>query len=500
MNQEEKRIVDVIKIKQFLMNFNSKSTKNSYRSHLKKFFKTIKADPETYFDGDRDYASDVKKFAQSISGGPPLSQKTTLTCIRTFLSEYDVELKSKIWRGINNRIKGRTPVTDNVKPINSQLKQILQHADVKSKALFLMMSSSGMRISEALHITFNHINIEKRNITIPGAFTKNGNTCHTYFTEETKDALLEWLKIRETYLKHSFHKSKYVRNMFAKRGVTIDRKDGDWTIKKNGVVMSSDDIIQKENRIFPFSASNTSKVWGALLEKTGIPLNEKVHDPRLSHPRYKYHIHSLRKFFTGSLSNDGVPEAFIDKYVNHTEQYHGAYKSKTPNELKEMYEKHCSCLAVFSDLDKFDKLYKPKIAEQDTAISSLIHTNKGYEDLIQQLKEQNERLESVSNHQFDRIRMLEYRMEDMSYQRALDQDQNATEEMKEKDYLKKFPTAKERKRDWDRLYNLMKADKNMTAEEKSRYWFLNDRIYWRLRNKEGAKKHWIDGLITPKDM
>ena len=116
--------------------------------------------------------------------------------------------------------------------------------------------------------------------------------------------------------------------------------------------------------------------------------------------------------------------------------------------------------------------------------------------MIQQLKEQNERIERVSNHQFDRIRMFEYRIEDMSYQRALDQDQNATEEMKEKEYLKKFPTAKERKRDWDRLYNLMKTDKNMAEDEKSRYWFLNDRIYWRLRSKEGTKKHWTDDLIT----
>lgn len=377
MDQEEKRIIDAVKIKQFLMNFKSKSTRKSYRSHLKKFFKTIKADPDTYFDGDRDYGLDVKKFAQSINGSPPLSQKTTLACIRTFLSEYDVELKSKIWRGINNRIKGRAPVTDNVKPTNSQLKQILQHADVKSKALFLMISSSGMRISETLHLTFNDINIEKRNITVPGAFTKNGNTCHTYFTEETRDALLEWLKERETYLKHSFYKSKYVRNMFAKRGIIVERKDedSDWIIKKDGVVMSNDDIIKEESRIFPFSASNTSKVWGALLEKTGSPLNEKVHDPRLSHPRYKYHIHTLRKFFTGSLSNDGVPEAFIDKFVNHTEQYHGAYKSKTLEELKDMYEKHCGCLAVFSDLDKVHKQITPKLQEQDIAISSLTREN-----------------------------------------------------------------------------------------------------------------------------
>jgi integrase len=395
MDQEEKQIVDAIKIKQFLMNFKSKSTRTSYRSHIKKFFETIKADPDTYFDSKRDYESDVKKFAQSINGSPPLSQKTTLACVRTFLSEYDIELKSKIWRAINNRIKGRAPVTDNVKPTNSQLKQILQHADAKSKALFLVMSNSGMRISEALHLTFNDVDVEKRNITIPGAFTKNGNTCHTYFTEEAKDAMLEWLKERETYLKYSFYKSKYVRAMFAKRGIIIDRKDenSDWTIMKNGVEISNNDLIKEENRIFPFSRGIAEKVWNNLLEKTGSPLNEKVHDPRLSHPRYKYHIHTLRKFFTGSLSNDGVPEAFIDKYVNHTEQYHGAYKSKTLEELKDMYEKHCGCLAVFSDLDKVHKQIKPKLQEQDIAISSLTRENERLHKEIEMDKFQIDKLQ-----------------------------------------------------------------------------------------------------------
>ncbi len=148
-----------------------------------------------------------------------------------------------------------------------------------------MMSSSGMRISEALHLTFNDINIEKRNITIPSAFTKNGNTHHTYFTEEAKDTLLEWLKGRETYLKYSFYKSKYIRTMPAKRGTIIDGKDedSDWIITKNGVEISNNDLIKEENRIFPhvtracqgvvFKDVDTVK---SLIEKTKTKTGLKV--------------------------------------------------------------------------------------------------------------------------------------------------------------------------------------------------------------------------------
>ncbi len=133
---------------------------------------------------------------------------------------------------------------------------------------------------------------------------------------------------------------------------------------------------------------------------------------------------------------------------------------------------------------------------RDISAERIFEATKKELEKLQQLKIQNERLESVSNHQFDRIRMLEYRMEDMSYQRALDQDQDANLKKEEKEYLCKFPTAKERKRDWENLYNLMKTGNDITAEEKTRYWFLNNRIYQRLRSKEGTEKHWIDDLIT----
>jgi len=491
-NQKESEVIE-----SFLLNFESDSTRRSYRCHIKNYFNTIGVDePETYFNNGRNYEVDVKKFAQSLQAKPPLSQKTMIACIRTFLSENNVDLKNKTWRNINHRIKGRRPVTDNVRPTNTQLKQILQHSDIKSKALFLTISSSGMRIGETLKLTLDDIDIENRTITIPGKHTKTGEKCITFFTKEAKDALLEWLKIRKTFLKRSLYKSKYVRKMFEKQGIIINRNKGEdkWHITKDGKPITNRALIKEDKRIFPFSEVNATGMWNLLLEKSGC--NEKETDKRLKYPRYKFHIHTLRKYFISNMENVGVPESYINKYVNHVERYNGAYTPVTIQELRKKYDEHCNCLTVFSETYKVHKEIKSKIIEQDTAISSLTCKNKEYEDLIQHLKKQNERLESVSNHQFDRIRMLEYRIEDMSYQRALIQDQDAMGEREEKEYLKKFPTAKERKKDWDKIYNSMKTGKDMTEEEKSRYWFLNDRIYQRLKNKEGTEKHWIDGLIT----
>ena len=482
----------------------SKGTEMTYRSHLKEYFKVLKVkDPDKYFDNGRDYKTDVKDFALAIRDRPPNTQKSKLSCIRKFLSEYDIEFPSKFWNRIKmeNHLKGNRTIVEEKIPNNSQLKQILQFGGIKERALFLLNATSGTRIDEVLSLTFNDIDMENRMIRIREEATKSRYKRITFFTEEAKEALEAWLELRPKYLRNSYAKSKFVRESFEKYGYKFNRfKNGTWGISKDGKPITKEQLVENENRIFPFRYHTALNIWRRLLEEAGSPFNEKDENPKLKFPRYKFHIHTLKKFWFRCLENTGANRNHIDSMGAHESELNNTYAKFAPETLKETYDQNSNSLSIFSDMDKFDKMYKPKIAEQDTAISSLARTNKEYKDLISQLKEQNERMERVSNHQFDRIRMLEYRIEDMSYYRAVEQDQDTILKKEEKEYLYKFPTVKERERDWQRLYNLMKTGKDMTTEEKSRYWFLNERIYWRLRNKEGIGKHWIDVLIAPKDM
>ncbi len=485
----------------------SKSTEMSYRSHLKEYFRILKVkDSDKYFDNERDYKTDVKDFALAIRDRPGNTQKSKLSCIRKFLSEYDIEFPSKFWNRVKmeNHLKGNRTIVEEKIPNNSQLKQILQFGGIKERALFLLNATSGTRIDEVLSLTFNDIDMENRMIRIRAEVAKSRYKRITFFTEEAKEALEAWLELRPKYLRNSYVKSKFVRESFEKQGYKFNRVESGngwtWEVSKDDKPITTEQLVEKENRIFPFRYHTALDMWKRLLEEAGSPFNEKDENPKLKYPRYKFHIHTLKKFWFRCLENTEANRNHIDSMGAHESELNNTYAKFAPETLKETYEKYSNSLSIFSDMDKFDELYKPKLAEQDTAISSLTRTNKEYKDLIQQLKEQNERLDRVSQHQFDRIRMLEYRIEDMSYYRAVEQDQDTILKKEEKEYLKKFPTVKERERDWQRLYNLMKADKNMTAEEKSRYWFLNDRIYWRLRSKEDTKKHWIDELIAPKGM
>lgn len=139
------------KIDQFLAMF-SPTTQTVYKSHLKSFFKSIDADPKTYFDGERDYEADVTQFWLSMKDRPPKTIHSAIHAVKSFLREYDIEIPYKFWNKINRRTKGSRAVTIEEIPTNSQLKEILQHGGIKARALFLMLSSSGMRIGEALQL------------------------------------------------------------------------------------------------------------------------------------------------------------------------------------------------------------------------------------------------------------------------------------------------------------------------------------------------------------
>ena len=352
MDENKNLIKNAGVIEDFLLNFKSSSTKRSYRSHLNTYFKTISVEqPDDYFNDNRNYEMDVKQFAQTLQNRPPLTQKTILACIRSFLAENEVDLKLKTWRRLNHRIQGRKPVTENVAPTTEQLKKILNHADIKGKALFSLIATSGMRITETVNLTFDDIDRKNRIIRISGTLTKNGDKCITFFTEEAKKYLEDWLKIRDKFLEQSFYKSKYVRKMFAKKGIVFKKvgtknNNNVWEITKDGKTISNKDLIKEENRIFPFSNINAERIWCNLLEKSG--LNEKETDSRLKHPRYKLHIHTLRKFFSTKLEDMKVPQSYIDQYTNHTERYNGSYTLHTIEQLKKVYDNYSSCLNIFA--------------------------------------------------------------------------------------------------------------------------------------------------------
>jgi len=314
-------------IKRFLNNFVSKSTIGSYKAHLKAFFNFLDVNPDDYikdvrrmdYNGRLDfldkYESDVTAFWQYLNkeGKTPKTISDAVSVVRVFLKENRINLDDKVWDNIRRRGKGREPITEDKAPTNRQLKSILIHGDAKSKALFLILSSSGMRITEALSLIPSDIdfNSNPTKINIRAITTKTKSKRVVYISNEARDSLMEWLKIKDDYIQTAIKRTNLPN------------------IKK----------LADDDRIFPFQPSNARNVWNGLIKKTGLTEKDKTTD------RYIYHIHTLRKFFRTQFSKQD--RDICEILLGHQGYLNRAYLRITDKQIKEAYLKGVKHLLVF---------------------------------------------------------------------------------------------------------------------------------------------------------
>jgi integrase len=331
------------KIEEFLLNYHAKSTINTYRCFLKRFFVGIDSDPDTYFNENRNYEADVKQFHHDLIDNPPKTIYTALTVVRVFLSENDIELPTKFWRGIRNRTKGSRAVTDDRVPSNLELKKILSHADVRARAFFLTLASSGMRIGEACLIKINDVDLDSNPSTIHmrAEYTKSGNKRICFLSDEARDAINAWLIHRDRYLITACRRSKAFEGYHK-------RKE-----KKS----------PNDNRLFPFSKGTATDVWNRLLKNAefgDVDERTKVH---------KMHPHTLRKFFRTRLSLK-VPLDVVEALMGHEGYLTAAYRKYSPEQLGELYLSGTPDLAVFeAPADLTD--VQEQLTEKETRIKEL---------------------------------------------------------------------------------------------------------------------------------
>ena len=112
-------------INEFLKNYNSQNTINSYRRNLDNFFKYIKVKPEKYIKNGRNYQDDIKSYWNDVVHKlPPLSRNTALTSIRMFLEEYlddeiySKQLSNKFFKRLKRRAKGNKAITKDLSLIH----------------------------------------------------------------------------------------------------------------------------------------------------------------------------------------------------------------------------------------------------------------------------------------------------------------------------------------------------------------------------------------------
>jgi integrase len=328
-------------IEHFLeLNNYSEGTEKLYRTSVKCLCRFLNVDPNDYIKQDRDFETDVRKFAKYLSNKPPTTQKTYLNGVKQFLEEYNIDFHNKVWKKIKNQRKGSKPLTIDKIPDNEDLKRILSDGNIKCKAYFLLLSSSGLREGEGCGITWDDIELDTRKVHIRAEIAKNNHYRYSYFSPEAKEQLLMWKEMYDNYTPKvgEKHKQKCLQN-------------------------------KQDNIVFPFSKQIAIWMWNNLTEKSGYDERDKVTG------RHVYHIHSLRKYFETKLINAGMVEPAVQKLLGHEGYLNGSYYRIPEEELKEMYDEHSTALSVFSDIHKLPDMIKPELKKYETNILELQKEN-----------------------------------------------------------------------------------------------------------------------------
>lgn len=232
------------------------------------------------------------------------------------------------------------PSTQDEIPSKEELKQVIAHLGVMYRAIILFLISTGSRIGETVTLKVSDLMLETDppwiNIALKETKLKVGGR-KVWFTNETRDAISAWLKVKNTRTKRG--------------GRRFDQK-----------------------LLFGITPSSVGKAYNLALKKTGLDTrdaNTKV--------RYrKYHLHTLRKFFSTEMEIAGMGPSFIDALMGHSKGLDKAYKR--PRHLAELYVKYMNAVTIFEKdveteiREEYDKIKAEKDAmdKKDTEVHTRI--------------------------------------------------------------------------------------------------------------------------------
>jgi integrase len=302
-----------------------------------------------YFSENRDYADDLLRFAASLNSKPPKTAKTYMGGVKEYLGYNDIELTQRQLKTIRLKLpKGNARTIE--KDMDSiTIRKILQHTDIKGRALIFTLASSGMRIGEALSITIDDIDltVKPATITIRGEYTKTGEQRLTYIHREAVEALNEWLRVRERYIKASVNKNK--------------------GLVSSGIGSAKD---ENDNRVFPFSLSVAEQVWSHAIKNAGLLSIDK------GTKRKQLRIHQLRKFFRSQLAL-GCPVDIVETLMGHEGYLTDAYRRYPKAQMAEQYLKHEYLLYIQmpQDLQKIESEFKDELNNNRKLVESLVVKN-----------------------------------------------------------------------------------------------------------------------------
>jgi len=282
----------------------------------------------TYLSSGAKYGKDIELFTASIQDKPPKSVRVYISAVKEWLAYNDVDLTDREKREIKKRIPKGSARTIEADLDHDRIRRMLAHCTSSwMRAIILMLSSSGMRIGELLKLRVGDIDQTGTcwMISIRAEYTKGNTQRFTFISSEAVEAVKEWLKERDTYLKG-----------------------------------------KKSDLLFPMTDENVRIAFRNVLKKMG----EYKQDSGTN--RSNTVLHGFRKFFSSQLRLK-VPADIVEMLMGHNGYLSDAYRRYNKKQIREYYEKGQATLSIMSSLDIQE--LREKDLEKTNAISSLAQEN-----------------------------------------------------------------------------------------------------------------------------
>lgn len=370
----------------YVAKYSNKGTGAGYKNSIEAFLRCIfqmskeqaKGRYESLLDQylsekGRDQSGDIKRFAACLVQDSVSAQsaRQRLTYAAKFLRDKGITVTEEDIQDIKRETKGGAATVDKVMT-HKVICQAVTGGDIRDKALFLMLASSGARLNEMLSLTMSDIDMQMTPVMVNFRHTKNGNPRYSFISSEAAEALRQYLAVRDDYIEGG---KKRIENL-----------------KKAG---KKAEIDEGTELLFPVQDSSVNKSWETLLRKAGLYSRDAKSQ------RNQYRIHSLRKFFISQMSLAGA-KTLGEHLAGHEGYLDASYRQVSPEYAAAEYlkvEKFLICCipesakkAIEIANDKIAVL-QTKTAEQSESIDDVRALNAA---LREQMKSQQEQISGIT--------------------------------------------------------------------------------------------------------
>jgi len=300
---------------ELFQNLHTGSTQKIYMYALKKYLEIVRSkqiecaylDSEWmhYISSNPNFTADFVIFSNKANTEYGLMPKTVRLYGQTvlmYLRECGIDLPERHLRRIKRSLPANHPISREAELDANKIRILLQHSDLRMKAIITIAVSSGMRIGEILKFKTSDINFETKPVEIylSGDITKTKQPRKVFISSQAAGYLKEWL--------------------------------------------TETDAEKKDQICFPYSTSTEITRLKKLLKK--CDMYDK--DPRTG--RSTIHFHLFRKFFLTEFKLVASADA-AEELAGHKGYLDESYRRLTQKQLREEYLKAETRLIIYIDED-----------------------------------------------------------------------------------------------------------------------------------------------------